>query len=114
MSKKLRIVISVFMLAVIGFAAIPKVYFHKLMGHTHINAPAGVMSNGNNVELKDNKNTQDCDLDKFETPVYFTIFKFILNCNPFKSSAKVSDNYREKSPSSKKIIFSQLRAPPLG
>ncbi|MFL5752445.1 MAG: hypothetical protein ACJ76F_03485 [Bacteroidia bacterium] len=113
MSKKLRIVISVIMLAAIGFTAVPKVYFHKLMGHTHISAPTDVMSNGN-VELKDNKNTQDCDIDKFETPVYFTIFKFILNCNPFKSSAKISDNYQEKSPSSRKIIVSQLRAPPLG
>ena len=111
MSKKLRIIVSVILLAVVGFTAMPKVYLHKLMGHTHINAPADAVNNGA-AELKDNKNTQDCDLDKFETPVYFTIFKFIQNCNPFKSSAKVSDNFKEEQPSDKKVIFSLLRAPP--
>jgi hypothetical protein len=111
MPKKLRIVVSVILLAVVGFTALPKFYLHKMMGHTHISAP-GEINSSSAPELKDNKNTQDCDLEKFETPVYFTIFKFILNCNPFKSSEKVSDNFKEQAPASKKTIFSLLRAPP--
>lgn len=111
MSKKLRILVSILLLAVVGFTALPKVYLHKLMGHTHISAPAGTTT-PDALEIKDNKNTQDCDLEKFETPVYFTIFKFILNCNPFKSSDKVSDNYKENTPSSREPVFSSLRAPP--
>ncbi len=79
------------------------------MGHKH-NIEAGSASE--TPELKEEKANQDCNLDKFETPVYFTIFKFILNCSPFKSSEKVSDNYLEKQPNGKKVIYSQLRAPP--
>ncbi len=99
------------MLLVVCFVALPKVYFHQLFNHTHIIGDSG-SAKGEGTEVRDDKNTQGCELEKFETPVYFTIFKFILNCNPFKSSDKVSDNYNEKNPSAKKVIFSQLRAPP--
>ena len=99
------------MLVVVCFAALPKIYIHKLLGHTHI--VNTIASNKHDVtSLNEDVNTKGCDLEKFETPVYFTIFKFINNCNPFKSASDVTDNYKTKNPSTKKVIFSQLRAPP--
>ena len=111
MSRRLRVILSFVMLAVVLFTAFPKVYIHKLMGHTHIihvtddaeKEPAYSTDN----------NTPNCELDKFETPVYFTIFKFILNCSPFRhQSEKVSYNYTEEFPVQRKTDTTALRGPP--
>ncbi|MDP2386117.1 MAG: hypothetical protein Q8M29_07085 [Bacteroidota bacterium] len=109
MSKKVRVIISFVMLAVVLFTALPKVYLHKLMGHTHV-----IEQNltGEDNFASDN-NTQNCGLEKFETPVYFTIFKFILNCSPFRRTGEtVSDNYQERFPDRKNADTITLRGPP--
>jgi hypothetical protein len=99
------------MLAVVLFTALPKVYLHKLMGHNHVIEQVHD-SNADTHFNADNK-TQNCDLEKFETPVYFTIFKFILNCSPFRhSSDKVSDNYKQKDPIHRDVTVLSLRGPP--
>lgn len=99
------------MLAVVLFTALPKVYLHKLMGHTHIIEQS--FSTDSEEDFTSNNNTQNCELEKFETPVYFTIFKFILNCTPFRQSGeKVSDNYKEHFPAKQKTVNTPLRGPP--
>ncbi|HEY1038266.1 MAG TPA: hypothetical protein VGF30_02625 [Bacteroidia bacterium] len=111
MSKKIRSILSFLLLAVVLFTALPKVYLHKLMGHTHINELN--FSNDGSTQFSSDNNTQNCELEKFETPVYFTIFKFILNCTPFRHNAEsVSDNYIERSVDTQKISQPSLRGPP--
>lgn len=111
MSKKLRVIWSLVMLAVVLFTALPKVYLHKLMGHNHFIEQRHGSDTDTNFNA-DNK-TQNCDLEKFETPVYFTIFKVILNCSPFRhSSDKVSDNYKQKNPLHRRVAVLTLRGPP--
>ena len=56
----------------------PKVYIHKLLNHHH----ETVKTNGEtSVQAEANA---DCDFDKYDSPVYFTIFKFINNFIPIK------------------------------
>lgn len=56
----------------------PKVYIHKLLNHNH----QTVKTNGEtSVQTETNP---DCDFDKYDSPVYFTIFKFINNFIPIK------------------------------
>jgi hypothetical protein len=56
----------------------PKVYIHKLLNHHH----ETVKTNGEtSVQAKANS---DCNFDKYDSPVYFTIFKFINNFIPLK------------------------------
>jgi hypothetical protein len=56
----------------------PKVYIHKLLNHNH----EIVKTNGETSVQTET--TQDCDFDKYDSPVYFTIFKFINNFIPLK------------------------------
>ena len=111
MKRKFHAYISFVVLVVVLFMAIPKVYIHKLMGHNHISQAYSHQSEPN--FNKDNQN-RNCDLEKFETPVYFTFFKIILNCSPFKQSEQlVRNHYSEQIPNNKSITLSQLRAPPV-
>ncbi len=56
----------------------PKAYIHQLLNHDHqtikTNSEASVQTEAN----------PDCDFDKYDSPVYFTIFKFINNFIPLK------------------------------
>jgi hypothetical protein len=111
MSKKLRVILSFVMLGVVLFTALPKVYIHKLMGHNHVIEQTN--NNEENESYNSNHKAVNCELEKFETPVYFTIFKVILNCSPLRQhTTKVSCNYQEKNPTQGKVIDSLLRGPP--
>ena len=100
----LKILFFTVALAVFCFIALPNIFFtSSLANKSSISAPKEVK------EFNKAKDEQNSEIKKFESPIYFTIFKFILNCNPFKSSEKVSDNLKEEKPTKKKIIFSQLR-----
>lgn len=60
------------------WVATPQVYIHKLFNHTH----ELVKTNGEtSVQTEANS---DCDFDKYDSPVYFTIFKFINHFIPLK------------------------------
>ncbi len=86
MKSKHKIILSSFLLAVFIFAAVPKVYIHALLGHTH----HVIESISSETSFNNDENTKDCEIEKFETPVYFTVFKFILNFLPLKESKKTS------------------------
>jgi hypothetical protein len=106
-SKISRIVISAMLIICALWVAIPKVYIHDLFNHTHglINNP---LETSVQTEVKD-----DCEFDKYDSPVYFTIFKFINNLLPVKSKEQsyLNSSYRPfieytgENPS--------LRAPPI-
>lgn len=111
MKKKFYTYTSFVLLAVVLFMAIPKVYIHKLMGHNHVSQAYSQQSETNFT--KDNQ-SRNCDLEKFETPVYFTFLKIILNCSPVKQSEElIRNHYSEQIPNNKSITLSQLRAPPV-
>jgi len=102
---------SCILLAVVLFTALPKVYIHKLMGHNHM-FEQGIGSGTEDAFTKNNR-TQNCDLEKFETPVYFTVFKFILDCTPLKQSGEqISFSFYQEAISNFSVSLSFLRGPP--
>lgn len=109
LKAKYHILFSSFLLAVILFAAVPKVYIHSLLGHTH--EAIGTPASGTSVSS--DQNTKDCDFQKFDTPVYYTVFKFILNFLPLKEHRKHTFFYRQQDTSSNTYTTPPLRGPPM-
>ena len=89
MKQKFKIIFSFLLLAVILFAAVPRVYIHSLFGDTH-----SVINSVNDVV---NVSEEDCDFEKFDTPVYYSVFKFILNFLPLKETKQTSFLNYQKS-----------------
>ena len=70
-------VFSILMLSALWLVT-PKVYIHKLLNHNH----ETVKTNGETAVQTEAD--ADCNFDKYDSPVYFTIFKFINNFIPLK------------------------------
>ena len=109
MKPKFKILFSSLLLAVVLFAAVPKVYIHSLLGHTHniINSISG------DVNVNEQEGTQDCNFEKYDTPVYYTVFKFILNFVPLKPAKQTSFNYHQDIIEKTQFNTSLLRGPPV-
>jgi hypothetical protein len=109
-SSRKKIIISCIFLLIAIFAAVPKVYIHKLLGHDHSIEHS---LKGQKSSITNEKN-QNCNLDKFEAPVYFTIFKFLIKWSPLKQRAeKVQFHYKSSFTSKSEFSLALLRAPPL-
>lgn len=108
LKAKYKILFSVFLLAVILFAAVPKVYIHSLLGHTH----ESIGNSGHGLFFNNDQNTKDCDFEKFDTPVYYTVFKFILNFLPLKEQREHAFFYRQQDTSLIHYATPPLRGPP--
>jgi hypothetical protein len=77
-SKIARISVTAILFLCTLWIVTPKVYIHKLLSHNH----SVIKTNGEtSVQAESNP---DCDFDKYDSPVYFTIFKFINNFIPIK------------------------------
>ena len=109
MKTKLKIFFSFALLAVVLFAAVPKVYIHSLLGHTH----SVIHHDANETSVNEQEGTQDCNYEKFDTPVYYTVFKFILNFIPFKQTKETSFLYHQKVIPNLQYNTSFLRGPPI-
>lgn len=70
-------VLSVLFLSIL-WVATPKVYIHQLLNHNH-----ELINTNGETSVQTETNT-DCDFDKYDAPLYFTIFKFINNFVPLK------------------------------
>ena len=108
MKPKIKIFLSVALLAVVLFVAVPKVYIHSLLGHIH-----STVHSSTDVTVTENGDTQDCNFEKFDTPVYYSVFKFILNFIPLKEGKETSFYYHELSVPKLQYNTSLLRGPPL-
>ncbi|MFO0322238.1 MAG: hypothetical protein ACK504_07415 [Bacteroidota bacterium] len=92
MKLKVKIIISSFLLLVVVFASTPNSYFHSLFVDNHALKHKAI----NNEILNDNKETQRYDFEKFDTPIYYTFFKFILNFLPINTPKKTAFVFKEK------------------
>lgn len=109
MKSKFKIFLSLTLLAVVLFAAVPKVYIHSLLGHTHnvIHSVSDV------ITVSEQEGTKDCNFEKFDTPVYYTVFKFILNFLPIKETKQTSFFYHQDAVPQFQYNTSPLRGPPV-
>lgn len=108
MKTKFKILFSVTLLAVVLFAAVPKVYIHALLGHDH-----ATVQSTSDLSISESDGTKDCDFEKFDTPVYYTVFKFILNFLPLKGTKQTSFFYHQDSVPQQHYNTSLLRGPPI-
>ena len=74
-----KITLSAFLFLCILWIATPKVYVHQLLNHQHNTVK---LIGETSVETR--ANPEDCEFDKYDTPVYFSIFKLINNFIPLK------------------------------
>ena len=109
MKAKLKIVVSVALLAVVIFAAVPKTYIHALLGHTH----KAIHYTTDGFSVNQQEGTRDCNFEKFDTPVYYTVFKFILNFLPLKEAKETSFYYKQEFIQRHYYFVSPLRGPPV-
>ncbi len=107
MKPKFKIFLSITLLAVVLFAAIPKVYIHALLGHEH-----SILKSTSDVTVDELEGNQDCNFEKFDTPVYFTVFQFILNFLPLKESKQSSFIYKQEHINTSPDYIYPLRGPP--
>jgi hypothetical protein len=101
-----KIIISSLLLLCAIWVATPKVYIHNLLNHEHTSVSNSIESTVQ-AEAKD-----DCDFDKYDSPVYFTIFKFINSFIPTKAKEQ---SLLIKDPSYNTTFSygpTSLRAPP--
>ncbi len=109
LKPKVKILISSFLLAVVMFVAVPKSYIHSLLGHKH-NVNHTLTSE---ITVSENDETQDCNIQKFDTPVYYTVFKFILNFLPINTSKETAFYFPQKQIPNNFYSISLLRGPPI-
>ena len=108
LKTKFKIICSVALLAVVLFASVPKVYVHALLGHVH-----NTLHSTSNDAFSENSDTQDCNFEKFDTPVYYTVFKFILNFLPLKETKQTSFYYHKSVVPQVDFNISLVRGPPI-
>ncbi len=70
-------VLAVLFLSVL-WVATPKVYIHQLFNHQH-----ELLKTNGETSVQTETNA-DCDFEKYDAPIHFTIFKFINNFIPLK------------------------------
>src|SRR5205814_6836809 len=63
----IRFTITAFLLLCVLWMAVPKVYIHNALGHEH-----STTKNSGETGIQ-KESISDCDFDKYNTPVYFTI-----------------------------------------
>jgi len=109
LKSKFKIFLSVTLLAVVLFAAVPKVYIHSLLGHTH-----SILNNvSDSLSFTEQEGTQDCNFEKYDAPVYYTVFKFILNFLPLKQAKQTSFYYHQHLIEKSQYNTALLRGPPI-
>ncbi|MBA4240336.1 MAG: hypothetical protein C0448_06405 [Sphingobacteriaceae bacterium] len=108
MKTKFKIFFSLTLLAVVLFAAVPKVYIHSLLGHNH-----GFVQPTSETTVDELGDNQDCNFEKFDTPVYYSVFKFILNFLPLKQTKESAFFYKQEFIERLQYLSSPLRGPPV-
>lgn len=107
-NKHVKIIISAFLVLMALWVATPRVYIHNLLHHNH--TETGLVPG---AETNVKATGDDCDFEKYDKPVYFSIFKFIFSFIPVKSQ----DEDKVATTSGKLTALSSaiqhLRAPPV-
>ncbi|MBS1652082.1 MAG: hypothetical protein JSU07_08750 [Bacteroidetes bacterium] len=108
LKNKYKVIISVFLLAVTFWLATPKSYIHGLLNHHH-SLPSF------NIEGKttiNDKNSDDCEINKYNPPAHFNLFNFINEFIPFKPQNFLYHSIISSKAISFSITLPSLRAPP--
>ena len=106
--KILQVIVAGFLLLCTLWAATPKAFIHNLFDHSHTNSI--ILTGETSIQ---NSADQDCDFEKYNTPVYFTIFKFINHFIPVKPREEAYFSSPHQNYRSFDGLIDSQRAPPL-
>lgn len=106
--KFIKLVVSSFLVLMALWVATPKIYIHALLNHDH-----SAITIDAETKVKTHSSSDDCDLEKYNKPSYFNLFKFIYSFIPSKS--KPSGRIAGESPALSSISYaiSLFRGPPV-
>ena len=106
-NKYIKILVSSFLVLIALWVATPKVYIHALLNHDH-----SAVALDNETKVKAPSSADDCDVEKYNKPAYFNLFKFI--CSFIPSKTKTQNKIVEKALQLYNISYavSLLRGPP--
>jgi len=100
--------LSCFLVLMALWVATPKVYIHALFNHNHED-----ISISTETKVK-SQSDEDCDFEKYNKPVYFSLFKFISSFLPLKPQSGNKSSEKAISISMITHAVSLLRGPPVG
>jgi hypothetical protein len=105
-NRFIKFAVSFFLILLALWIATPKVYIHNLLDHHHTE-----ITTGSETTVK-TQSADECEFDKYNKPVYFSIFRFICSFIPLKSPG--AGKLPEGRMFLVKLSFavSQLRGPP--
>jgi len=106
-NKYSRVTVSFFLVLLALWIATPKVYVHALFNHHHTD-----VSIGTETKMKAQSADDDCDLEKYNKPVYFGLFKFISSFLPLKPQGGNKSSVKTISLSAAFRAISQFRGLP--
>ena len=107
-NKKIKIAVSSFLVLMALWIATPKVYIHALLHHEH---PAAGLDQ--ETKVKSQSSQDDCDLEKYNKPSYFNLFKFIFSFIPSRTKSAGKITGKALKLSSLGYAISLLRGPPV-
>lgn len=90
------------------WVATPKVYIHNLLNHNH---DTTIEVDGK-TKLQE-KSTDDCNFEKYNTPSHFNVFKFLNSFIPSKPQSLFRTVKTRANLASKSNAIYLLRAPPI-
>jgi hypothetical protein len=90
------------------WVATPKVYIHALLNHDH-----SAVTLDAETKVKSQSSQEDCDVEKYNKPAYFNLFKFICSFIPSKTKTQSSIAEKALQLSSVSYAISLFRAPPV-
>lgn len=106
-NRYIKIAVSSFLVLMALWVATPKVYIHALFNHDH-----SAVTLDAETKVKSHSSSDDCDVEKYNKPAYFNLFKFI--CSFIPSKTKSAGKISEKALNLSNISYavSLLRGPP--
>ncbi len=106
-NKYIKSGVSSLLILLALWVATPKVYTHNLLHHNHSETSAGPETKVTSAS------GEDCDFEKYDKPVYFSIFKFIFSFLPVKSDDDDKADQTNSRSSSLAYAMSLLRTLPV-
>lgn len=107
-NKYIKIAVSSFLVLMALWLATPKVYIHALLHHDH-----SAISIDPETKVKSQSSDDDGDMEKYNKPAYFNLFKFIYSFIPSKNKNTSKIAERVLNLSNLSYAISLLRGLPI-
>jgi hypothetical protein len=88
------------------WVATPKVFIHALFHHNH----SSTLNKGETTVKQ--QPSADCEFEKYNKPVYFSLFKFICSFIPQRPASAITLQEMRLNFSQLSYVISFLRGPP--